>query len=80
MLDRESIYVKNNIYEATFLATDNGKSLFQIPFYQFHLNSVLSVVAVILLPFFIYIIVAKPVMARTGVWLNKRRFLTQISI
>ncbi|CAG04079.1 unnamed protein product [Tetraodon nigroviridis] len=24
MLDRESIYVKNNIYEATFLATDNG--------------------------------------------------------
>lgn len=25
MLDRESIYVKNNIYEATFLATDNGK-------------------------------------------------------
>lgn len=26
MLDRESIYVKNNIYEATFLATDNGKS------------------------------------------------------
>lgn len=28
MLDRESIYVKNNIYEATFLATDNGKSLF----------------------------------------------------
>ncbi|XP_029912574.1 cadherin-4-like [Myripristis murdjan] len=23
-LDRESIYVKNNIYEATFLATDNG--------------------------------------------------------
>ncbi len=28
MLDRESVYVKNNIYEATFLATDNGKSLF----------------------------------------------------
>lgn len=28
MLDRESIYVKNNMYEATFLATDNGKSLF----------------------------------------------------
>lgn len=27
MLDRESIYVKNNIYEATFLATDNGKNL-----------------------------------------------------
>lgn len=27
MLDRESIYVKNNIYEATFLATDNGKRL-----------------------------------------------------
>ncbi|XP_071399279.1 cadherin-4-like, partial [Centroberyx affinis] len=27
-LDRESIYVKNNVYEATFLATDNGKSLF----------------------------------------------------
>lgn len=27
MLDRESIYVKNNIYEATFLATDNGESL-----------------------------------------------------
>ena len=26
-LDRESIYVKNNIYEATFLATDNGKKL-----------------------------------------------------
>lgn len=25
MLDRESVYVKNNIYEATFLATDNGK-------------------------------------------------------
>ncbi|KAL3064544.1 hypothetical protein OYC64_000741 [Pagothenia borchgrevinki] len=24
MLDRESIYVKNNLYEATFLATDNG--------------------------------------------------------
>lgn len=24
-LDRESVYVKNNIYEATFLATDNGK-------------------------------------------------------
>ncbi|XP_047450376.1 cadherin-4-like isoform X2 [Mugil cephalus] len=24
MLDRESSYVKNNIYEATFLATDNG--------------------------------------------------------
>ncbi|KAF0035824.1 hypothetical protein F2P81_011136 [Scophthalmus maximus] len=24
MLDRESVYVKNNIYEATFLATDNG--------------------------------------------------------
>lgn len=25
VLDRESVYVKNNIYEATFLATDNGK-------------------------------------------------------
>ncbi|KAM9751278.1 cadherin-4-like [Menidia menidia] len=24
VLDRESIYVKNNVYEATFLATDNG--------------------------------------------------------
>lgn len=24
-LDRESVYVKNNVYEATFLATDNGK-------------------------------------------------------
>uniref|UniRef100_A0A146W698 Cadherin-4 n=1 Tax=Fundulus heteroclitus TaxID=8078 RepID=A0A146W698_FUNHE len=24
MLDRESVYVKNNIYEATFLASDNG--------------------------------------------------------
>ncbi|XP_037539771.1 cadherin-4 [Nematolebias whitei] len=24
MLDRESVYIKNNIYEATFLATDNG--------------------------------------------------------
>ncbi|XP_030634245.1 cadherin-4 [Chanos chanos] len=24
MLDRESIYVKNNVYEATFLAVDNG--------------------------------------------------------
>lgn len=24
-LDRESVHVKNNIYEATFLATDNGK-------------------------------------------------------
>ncbi|KAI4824122.1 hypothetical protein KUCAC02_012665 [Chaenocephalus aceratus] len=24
MLDRESNYVKNNLYEATFLATDNG--------------------------------------------------------
>ncbi|XP_068610268.1 cadherin-4-like isoform X2 [Brachionichthys hirsutus] len=24
VLDRESVYVKNNIYEATFLATDNG--------------------------------------------------------
>lgn len=28
MLDRESVYVKNNIYEATFLATDNGKMFF----------------------------------------------------
>lgn len=27
VLDRESVYVKNNIYEATFLATDNGKRL-----------------------------------------------------
>ncbi|XP_055077790.1 cadherin-4 isoform X3 [Periophthalmus magnuspinnatus] len=26
MLDRESMYVKNNVYEATFLAFDNGKS------------------------------------------------------
>lgn len=26
ILDRESVYVKNNIYEATFLATDNGKT------------------------------------------------------
>lgn len=26
LLDRESIYVKNNVYEATFLAFDNGKS------------------------------------------------------
>ncbi|XP_061641195.1 cadherin-4 isoform X1 [Phyllopteryx taeniolatus] len=26
LLDRESMYVKNNIYEATFLAFDNGKS------------------------------------------------------
>uniref|UniRef100_A0AAY4EAA2 Cadherin-4 n=1 Tax=Denticeps clupeoides TaxID=299321 RepID=A0AAY4EAA2_9TELE len=25
MLDRESVYVKNNIYEATFLAADDGK-------------------------------------------------------
>ena len=25
VLDRESIYVKNNIYEATFLAADNGE-------------------------------------------------------
>lgn len=25
MLDRESVYVRNNIYEATFLATDNGE-------------------------------------------------------
>lgn len=25
ILDRESVHVKNNIYEATFLATDNGK-------------------------------------------------------
>lgn len=26
LLDRESIHVKNNVYEATFLAFDNGKS------------------------------------------------------
>ncbi|TNN28471.1 Cadherin-4 [Liparis tanakae] len=26
LLDRESVYVKNNVYEATFLAFDNGKS------------------------------------------------------
>lgn len=26
LLDRESMYVKNNVYEATFLAFDNGKS------------------------------------------------------
>ncbi|XP_038556351.1 cadherin-4-like [Micropterus salmoides] len=26
LLDRESMYVKNNMYEATFLAFDNGKS------------------------------------------------------
>lgn len=26
LLDRESVYVKNNMYEATFLAYDNGKS------------------------------------------------------
>lgn len=26
VLDRESMYVKNNVYEATFLAFDNGKS------------------------------------------------------
>lgn len=26
LLDRESIFVKNNVYEATFLAFDNGKS------------------------------------------------------
>lgn len=32
MLDRESVYVKNNIYEATFLATDNGKKLFFLLF------------------------------------------------
>lgn len=25
VLDRESIYVKKNIYEATFLAADNGE-------------------------------------------------------
>lgn len=24
MLDRESLYIKNNVYEATFLAADNG--------------------------------------------------------
>lgn len=35
MLDRESIYVKNNVYEATFLATDNGKSFSECTcFYQ----------------------------------------------
>ncbi|XP_077586878.1 cadherin-4-like [Stigmatopora nigra] len=27
ILDRESVFVKNNIYEATFLATDNGSPL-----------------------------------------------------
>lgn len=26
LLDRESAFVKNNVYEATFLAFDNGKS------------------------------------------------------
>lgn len=26
LLDRESMFVKNNVYEATFLAFDNGKS------------------------------------------------------
>ena len=26
LLDRESIYVKNNIYEATFLAVDTGET------------------------------------------------------
>lgn len=26
VLDRESPYVKNNVYEAKFLAVDNGKS------------------------------------------------------
>lgn len=26
ILDRESLYVKNNVYEATFLAADNGTS------------------------------------------------------
>lgn len=26
ILDRESLYVKNNVYEATFLAADNGAS------------------------------------------------------
>lgn len=26
LLDRESMYVRNNVYEATFLAFDNGKS------------------------------------------------------
>ena len=25
ILDRESLYTKNNVYEATFLAADNGK-------------------------------------------------------
>lgn len=45
MLNRESIYVTNNIYEATFLATDNGKSLFESTFYQFHLNSVIKAAA-----------------------------------
>lgn len=24
VLDRESLYIKNNVYEATFLAADNG--------------------------------------------------------
>lgn len=27
ILDRESVYVKNNVYEATFLAIDNGKNI-----------------------------------------------------
>lgn len=26
VLDRESLYTKNNVYEATFLAADNGAS------------------------------------------------------
>lgn len=26
VLDRESLYTKNNVYEATFLAADNGES------------------------------------------------------
>lgn len=28
ILDRESPYVKNNVYEASFLAVDNGKPLY----------------------------------------------------
>lgn len=28
ILDRESPYVKNNVYEASFLAEDNGKLLY----------------------------------------------------
>lgn len=31
VLDRESPYVKNNVYEASFLAVDNGKLLYVSP-------------------------------------------------